>query len=166
MSSPVYTAALVNAAFFGTYGTTLKLMENSSTEPTKRKEPGYESVVLAGMVAGAVQLLISCPVDLVKIKLQTGVTTGRNRGATDSFFTDFLGCRKPGKREEKQENVENFRKNEKFTEIFLEKARNLPTFTNFSCFSKHFLRFIHFSTPKKTSKKRVGCPSVEIKQSV
>ena len=90
MSSPVYTAALVNAAFFGTYGTTLKLMENSSTEPTKRKEPGYESVVLAGMVAGAVQLLISCPVDLVKIKLQTGVTTGRNKAICVDVYTEIF----------------------------------------------------------------------------
>jgi len=49
---------------------------------------------------------------------------GNYRGATDSFFTDFLGCRKAIKREEKQEKVGNFRKNEKFTEIFLEKARN------------------------------------------
>jgi len=28
------------------------------------------------------------------------------RGATDSFFTDFLGCRKARKREEKEEKVE------------------------------------------------------------
>jgi len=77
------------------------------------------------------------------------VRQGYIRGAIDSFFTDFLECRKARKREEKQEKVGKFRKNEKFTKIFLEKARNLPTFINFSCFSKHFLRFIHFSTPKK-----------------
>jgi len=37
------------------------------------------------------------------------------RGATDSFFTDFLGCRKPRKREEKQEK-------------FSGKMINLPNF--------------------------------------
>ena len=77
-----------------------------------------------------------------------------------TLFTDFLDYRKARKHEEKQEKGGNLKKKGKFAEIFLEKARNLPTFTTFSCFSKHFLRFIHFSTPKKTSKKRVGCPSI------
>lgn len=69
MSSPVYTAALVNATFFGVYGGTVKLMLQASGKPTK-SVPDYGLVVTAGIVAGTVQLLVNCPVDLVKIKLQ------------------------------------------------------------------------------------------------
>lgn len=71
MSSPIYTAALVNATFFGVYGGTVKFMLETSGKPIN-SIPDYGLVATAGMVAGTVQLLVCCPVDLVKIKLQTG----------------------------------------------------------------------------------------------
>ncbi|XP_046457378.1 mitochondrial basic amino acids transporter-like isoform X2 [Daphnia pulex] len=71
MSSPIYTAALVNATFFGVYGGTVKVMLKFSEKPVN-SVPEYKTVAAAGMVAGTVQLLVCCPVDLVKIKLQTG----------------------------------------------------------------------------------------------
>lgn len=70
MSSPISTAALVNATFFGVYGTTVKIILQTSGKPTN-SVPDYGLVATAGMVAGTVQLLVCCPVDLVKIKLQT-----------------------------------------------------------------------------------------------
>jgi len=75
------------------------------------------------------------------------------RGATDSFFTDILGCRKPRKREEKQEKLGNFRKNEKFTETFLEKARNLPPFLAF--LSIFFFLYSFLRTRKRVKKSRL-----------
>ena len=60
------------------------------------------------------------------------------RGATYSFLLIFLGVENQKKPKKSKKTSE---KNEKFTKIFLEKARNLPTFTTFSCFSKHFLGF-------------------------
>jgi len=54
------------------------------------------------------------------MKTQVGqwLISFKYRGATDSFFTDFLGCSKPRKREEKQEKLGNFIKNEKFTDFY------------------------------------------------
>ncbi|XP_057369282.1 mitochondrial basic amino acids transporter-like [Daphnia carinata] len=75
LSSPICTAALVNATFFGVYGGTVKLMLQVSEKPANSM-PDYKIVTAAGMVAGTVQLLVCCPVDLVKIKLQTGSGAG------------------------------------------------------------------------------------------
>jgi len=69
MSSPLLTSGLVNAAFFGLYGNTVKVMQYASGNKTT-DNPSLAIVTAAGMVAGSIQLLISCPVDLVKIKLQ------------------------------------------------------------------------------------------------
>ena len=69
----------------------------------------------------------------------------RNEGQPTLFL-------KPRKREEKQENVGNF---SKITEIFLEKVRNLLTFTTFSCFSSRFLAFLH---SRKSVKKESIAP--------
>lgn len=71
MSSPICTAALVNATFFGVYGGTVKVVLEASGKPAN-SVPDYGLVTAAGMVAGTVQLLVCCPVELVKIKLQTG----------------------------------------------------------------------------------------------
>lgn len=71
MSSPLYTAAAVNACFFGVYGNVLKFLQGACKEPASA-EPDYSLVMAAGAIAGTVQLVINCPVELVKIKLQTG----------------------------------------------------------------------------------------------
>lgn len=69
MSSPLLTSGLVNAVFFGVYGNTVKAMLYASGNKTT-DNPSLSIVTAAGMVSGAVQLSVSCPVDLVKIKLQ------------------------------------------------------------------------------------------------
>ena len=69
MSSPLLTAAAVNSVFFGFYGGSLKFFSYvSGRDPNIL--PTMTMVYWAGTVAGAVQLVLSCPVDLVKIKLQ------------------------------------------------------------------------------------------------
>lgn len=93
MSSPLYTAAAVNAIFFGVYGSTVKVVQNYLGEsPNTRnteKQPGYDVVCLGGMVAGAAQLILCCPADLIKIKLQTGPMTSMY-AQNDTMRNKFL----------------------------------------------------------------------------
>lgn len=77
MSSPLATAALVNATFFGVYGNTIKLMQKAFKEPSDAV-PDYRTVAVAGMVAGTAQLVVNCPVELVKIKLQVSASNGNS----------------------------------------------------------------------------------------
>ena len=69
LSSPLLTSGLINAVFFGVYGSTVKAVAHASGNQTTDR-PSLSTVTAAGVVAGAVQLSVSCPVDLVKIKLQ------------------------------------------------------------------------------------------------
>nr|CAD7261222.1 unnamed protein product [Timema shepardi] len=86
---PLLTAGALNSIFFGVYGNCLSHIQQSrGYENTRRtsSEGGicnkhwHLDVWLAGSVAGFVQLSLACPVDLVKIKLQTqtGKTWGNN----------------------------------------------------------------------------------------
>jgi solute carrier family 25 protein 45/47 len=58
----------MNALFFGVYGTSLRAIENS---PFSNDMGSYTKIFLAGCAGGAAQLVVACPVDVVKIKLQT-----------------------------------------------------------------------------------------------
>ena len=70
---PILSAGAMNSMFFGVYGTTLKLIEKSDALSNSGQ---YTKTFVAGCAGGAAQLVIACPVDLVKIKLQT--QTGNN----------------------------------------------------------------------------------------
>jgi len=72
---PILSAGAMNSMFFGVYGTTLKLIEKSDALSNSNQ---YTKTFVAGCAGGAAQLVIACPVDLVKIKLQT--QTGHNGG--------------------------------------------------------------------------------------
>lgn len=71
----------MNATFFGVYGNTIKWMQKTSGRPSDAV-PSYQTVALAGMVAGTVQLLVNCPVELVKIKLQVATIQGMSFALT------------------------------------------------------------------------------------
>lgn len=64
MFYPVMTAGAINSVFFGIYGVTMARIQDLPLST-------YSSVYLAGCAGGTVQLAIACPVELVKIKLQT-----------------------------------------------------------------------------------------------
>ena len=65
---PIMSAGAMNALFFGVYGTSLRAIENSSISNDLGP---YTKIFLAGCAGGAAQLIVACPVDVVKIKLQT-----------------------------------------------------------------------------------------------
>lgn len=75
MEYPILSAGAMNALFFGVYGASLRALNNSSHSEHIGK---YTQIFLAGCAGGAAQLIIACPVDLVKIKLQT--ETGHGGG--------------------------------------------------------------------------------------
>jgi len=78
LSYPLLSTGAINSLFFGIYGTTLRKLDN-------RDRPSYTSIFLAGCVGGAGQLVIACPVDLVKVKLQ--VTSGETyKGPLDCII--------------------------------------------------------------------------------
>ena len=68
MLYPICSAGAMNALFFGVYGTSLRAIENSQAFENSGQ---YTKIFLAGTAGGAAQLIVACPVDLVKIKLQT-----------------------------------------------------------------------------------------------
>jgi len=75
MLYPVITAGAINSVFFGVYGVCMDKMKEHS--PQLMSQYHLSSVYLAGMVGGTVQLAIACPVELVKIRLQTSVQVYR-----------------------------------------------------------------------------------------
>nr|CAD7438346.1 unnamed protein product [Timema bartmani] len=97
---PLLTAGALNSIFFGVYGNCLShIQQLRGYENTRRtsSEGGvcnkhwYLDVWLAGSVAGFVQLSLACPVDLVKIKLQT--QTGKTWGSNPELgFRGPLEC--------------------------------------------------------------------------
>ena len=65
---PILSAGAMNSLFFGVYGASLRAIEVSGDSDNLGH---YTKIFIAGSAGGAAQLIIACPVDLVKIKLQT-----------------------------------------------------------------------------------------------
>ena len=86
MSYPLWSAGALNSLFFGVYGVTLAAFAEARIPPKDRPKdwnvhavkPTNWEIYWAGCAGGVAQLVVACPVDLVKIKLQT--QTGRNSG--------------------------------------------------------------------------------------
>lgn len=64
MGFPLLATGTLNALFFGVYANTLRLL---SPGPEK---PSYSKVFVAGCAGGLAQVVVACPVELVKIKMQ------------------------------------------------------------------------------------------------
>ena len=68
MMYPMVSAGVLNSLFFGVYGVSLRAMTFMRGQGA---QPNYLEIYLAGCAGGVAQLVVACPVDLVKIKLQT-----------------------------------------------------------------------------------------------
>ncbi len=68
MLYPLMSAGAMNSLFFGVYGFALKMTSDGSSTNDK---PSLARIYFAGCAGGFAQLTVACPVDLVKIKLQT-----------------------------------------------------------------------------------------------
>ncbi|KAL5008838.1 hypothetical protein ScPMuIL_014419 [Solemya velum] len=69
MAWPLFSYGLVNSVFFGVYGNTLKLIQS---DRTKRKT-SYWHIYIAGCAGGAAQTIVACPIDFVKVVLQSQI---------------------------------------------------------------------------------------------
>lgn len=65
----------INAVIFGVQGTVMRFLE-----------PGLNSEIIAGSLAGAAQTMIICPVELIKTKLQI-----QGKGKLPKYTSDFRG---------------------------------------------------------------------------
>ena len=87
LSYPILSVGFINSLFFGVYDLALANISSSSS-------PTYLHLFSSGCVAGAAQLVLAVPVDLIKIRLQaeqgptswhsyvtmTGFISGKFRG--------------------------------------------------------------------------------------
>ncbi len=69
---PLASYGIVNSVFFGVYGNTLRYLKGS--EPGRK--PRHSEAFLAGCVGGFFQLFVACPVDVVKVVLQSQIKKG------------------------------------------------------------------------------------------
>ena len=78
LSYPIMSVGVINSLFFGVYNLSLSKLSSSSSAPS------YSHLFSAGCVAGAAQLVLAVPVDLVKIRLQA------EQGIFDGKYTYLL----------------------------------------------------------------------------
>ena len=69
LAFPLASYGIVNSVFFGVYGNTLCYIKG----PDKRREATYTEMYLAGCSGGFFQLFVACPVDKVKVVLQSQI---------------------------------------------------------------------------------------------
>ncbi|KAK4300647.1 hypothetical protein Pmani_027160 [Petrolisthes manimaculis] len=72
MGFPLLATGALNSLFFGVYANTLRVMAEGQKKPT------YSQIYLAGCAGGLAQLVVACPIDLIKIKMQ--MQTGSENG--------------------------------------------------------------------------------------
>ena len=60
--------------FFGVYGNSIYHQTDGKCKPT------YAQIFAAGVMAGTVQLAVACPVDVVKVVLQSQIPAGKQKG--------------------------------------------------------------------------------------
>ena len=65
---PLASYGVVNSVFFGVYGSTLKYFKGGAQRKSK-----YHEVYMAGCMGGFMQLFLCCPVEVVKVVLQSQI---------------------------------------------------------------------------------------------
>ena len=90
MYYPLLSAGALNSLFFGVYGVSLKYIIDykvSKAPHEPRPQPTYWDIYWAGCVGGTVQLAVTCPVELAKVKLQTQVPYSNRKHQTEFSMT-------------------------------------------------------------------------------
>ncbi len=64
---PVLSYGVVNSIYFGVYGNALRRFSSGVDKPS------YGHVFVAGGIGGAAQIVVACPVDVVKVVLQSQI---------------------------------------------------------------------------------------------
>lgn len=85
MASPLFGMALINAVLFGTHGFVMRKLEPNGGQPQLR------NVCLAGMVAGALQTIICCPSELIKLRMQIQAIGQEGPGLLGMRKSSYVG---------------------------------------------------------------------------
>lgn len=71
MMFPLLSSGTLYSIFFGIYGNELRRLQALCNSDRERRQKWRQQVFIAGSEAGFIQSLIACPVELIKIRLQT-----------------------------------------------------------------------------------------------
>ncbi|KAI9205110.1 mitochondrial carrier domain-containing protein [Polychytrium aggregatum] len=83
MSSPLFGVAVINSLLFGVYGWFLRHLDNG-------RESSIATIFWAGNGSGFVNAFFSCPMELVKIRLQNQFSTPS--GSSAPYYRGPLDC--------------------------------------------------------------------------
>ncbi|KAL5008746.1 hypothetical protein ScPMuIL_014327 [Solemya velum] len=84
LSWPFFSYGFINSVFFGVYGSMLRVLKGNDSN----SKPNYMHVWLAGCVSGLIQLIPSCPCEVIKVVLQSQIPHGTtNKG---EFFIAII----------------------------------------------------------------------------
>eukprot|EP01135_Chromosphaera_perkinsii_P000542 Nk52_evm4s123 gene=Nk52_evmTU4s123 len=64
MASPMAGVAAINSLLFGVYGGTLRFLSG------EKGEPSLSQIAMAGWISGTINSVLSCPIELMKTRLQ------------------------------------------------------------------------------------------------
>lgn len=70
MMFPLCTAGILNSILFGVYGNLVRGMQ-SRCDKEEQKDLFKRHIFISGSIAGFVQSFIACPVELIKVRVQT-----------------------------------------------------------------------------------------------
>lgn len=68
---PVLTSGMLNSVLFGVYGNELRRLNSLCANDAELKREWRQNVFIAGSEAGFMFSLLACPIELIKIRLQT-----------------------------------------------------------------------------------------------
>ena len=68
MGFPLVSYGVINSVFFGVYGHTLRHLVGERGKATNR------AIFISGCMGGLAQLVVACPVDVVKVILQSQIS--------------------------------------------------------------------------------------------
>lgn len=71
MLFPLMSTGAINSILFGIYGNHLRQLRRVCHSDYQREQLEYHNMFMAGSVAGFVQSFIACPMELIKVRLQT-----------------------------------------------------------------------------------------------
>lgn len=71
MMFPLMTSGMLNSVLFGVYGNELRRLNAMCANDAERQRKWRQNVFTAGSEAGLIYSLLACPIELVKIRLQT-----------------------------------------------------------------------------------------------
>ncbi|EDS31293.1 small calcium-binding mitochondrial carrier [Culex quinquefasciatus] len=71
MFFPLLTNGALNSVVFAVYGQHMRTLQESCKTKSLREREWRMHVMIAGSVAGATQVMLGCPVEVVKVRIQT-----------------------------------------------------------------------------------------------